>query len=143
MSTTTSAPRLPGLASPRGHRWTTPGRPVRASLAAPFGTSSATAPFARLAPDGRRSPRGVVVTVLATLGWLPVLALTVVAFLVVGVIAGVAAASVWAWRSVSPVQPRPAAPGGAPPRPAPAPTGPQPRPRRRRVPHPPRGHPPP
>ncbi|MTG89211.1 hypothetical protein GJV82_09675 [Cellulosimicrobium sp. BIT-GX5] len=133
MSTTTSVPRLPGLASPRDRRWATPGRPVRASLGAPFATSTVTAPFARLAPDGRRRPRGVVVTVLATLGWLPVLALTVVAFLVVGVVAGVAAASVWAWRSVSPGQARPAAPEGDAPRPASAPNGSQDRPRRRLV----------
>src|SRR5690606_11005124 len=133
MSTTTSAPRLPGLASPRGHRWTTPGRPVRASLAAPFGTPSATAPFARLAPDGRRSPRGVVVTVLATLGWHPLPAPTVVAVLVGGAVAAAAAASAWASGSVSPVQPRPAAPEGDAPRPASAPNGSQDRPRRRLV----------
>src|SRR5690606_33549182 len=82
-----------GLASPRGHRWTTPGRPDRPALAAALGTWSATPPFATLAPDGRPSPRGAVVTVLATLGWLPAVALAVVAFLAGGVIAGVPAAA--------------------------------------------------
>lgn len=43
----------------------------------------------------------------ATLVWLPVLVLTVLAFLLVGAVGGLAAAGVWTWRTVSPVQARP------------------------------------
>ena len=113
MSTTTYAPRL--HTSPRSARAT--GRddgtrrlgglaelvPARASSGAVSGTLATTSPFTGLAPDGRR-PRRVVTTTLATLAWVPVLALTLVAFAVVGVVAGVVTVAVWCWRSVSPAQ---------------------------------------
>ncbi|MEV8178595.1 hypothetical protein AB0O99_11090 [Cellulosimicrobium funkei] len=38
---------------------------------------------------------------------MPVLVLTVLAFLVIGAVGGLAAAGVWTWRTVSPVQARP------------------------------------
>ncbi|WP_163187899.1 hypothetical protein [Cellulosimicrobium sp. SL-1] len=38
---------------------------------------------------------------------MPVLVLTVLAFLVIGAVGGLAAAGVWIWRTVSPVQARP------------------------------------
>jgi hypothetical protein len=110
MSTTTyatsldTAPRAV-LDGRRAHRIVTPAhRPARGAFAGSF---SAASPFASLAQDRRRR---VVATTLATLAWIPVLALTVVAFAVVGVVAAVATASAWAWRSVSPAQPRPTRP---------------------------------
>lgn len=113
MSTTTYAPRVYPL--PRTAR--AAGRndgarrlgglaelaPARASSGTVSGTFATTSPFAGLAPDGRR-PRRVVTTTLVTLAWVPVLALTLVAFTVVGVAAGVATVAVWCWRSVSPAR---------------------------------------
>ncbi|UKJ64767.1 hypothetical protein H1Q78_05090 [Cellulosimicrobium cellulans] len=113
MSTTTYAPRL--HASGRAARAV--GRndgtrrlgglaehaPTRASSGNVSGTFATTSPFTGLAPDGRR-PRRVVTTTLATLAWVPVLALELVALTVVGVAAGVATVAVWCWRSVSPAQ---------------------------------------
>lgn len=58
--------------------------------------------FAAAAPDARRSGR--VLTTCATLAWLPVLVLTVLVFLLVGAVGGLAAAGVWTWRTVSPVR---------------------------------------
>ena len=49
---------------------------------------------------------------LATLAWVPVLVLTLVAFVVVGVAAGAATVVVWAWRSVSPARAPQARPRG-------------------------------
>ena len=60
--------------------------------------------FAAAAPDARRSGR--VLTTCATLAWLPVLVLTVLVFLLVGAVGGLAAVGVWAWRTVSPVRTR-------------------------------------
>ena len=113
MSTTTYAPRIYPL--PRATR--AAGRndgdrrlggpaelvPGRASSGTVSGTFATTSPFVGLARDGRR-PRRVVTTALATLAWVPVLALTLVAFAVVGIAAGVATVAVWCWRSVSPAQ---------------------------------------
>ncbi|WP_171467866.1 hypothetical protein [Cellulosimicrobium sp. 72-3] len=73
------------------------------SVSAAFG--SATSVFAAPAPDARRSGR--VLTTCATLVWLPALVLTVLVFLLVGAIGGLAAAGMWTWRTVSPVQARP------------------------------------
>ncbi|MFE9234005.1 hypothetical protein [Cellulosimicrobium funkei] len=121
MSATTYAPQLLGPATrSTGSRAT--GRAARSlrraswtgidttiapassgSVSATFG--SATSVFTAVAPDARRSGR--VLTMCATLVWLPMLVLTVLAFLLVGAIGGLAAAGVWTWRTVSPVQARP------------------------------------
>ena len=121
MSTTTYAAQLLGPAThnadPRATR-----RAVRslqrasrtgigATVASPSSNSvsaasgAPTSVFTATAPDARRSGR--VLTTCATLVWLPVLVLTVLAFLLVGAIGGLAAAGVWTWRTVSPVQARP------------------------------------
>jgi hypothetical protein len=122
MSTTTYAPRLDALRSaaraadrsdgPRLLAGLATFAPSRTSSGTVSGTFASTSPFAELAPGGRR-PRRVVTTTLATLAWVPVLALTLVAFTVVGVAAGVVTAAVWAWRSVSPARAPQAGPGGA------------------------------
>jgi hypothetical protein len=113
MSTTTYAPRLGTHRSGDGSADRSDGRrllaglvalaPSRASSGTVSGTFATTSPFAELAPEGRR-PRRVVTTTLVTLAWVPVLALTLVAFTVVGVAAGVATVAVWCWRSVSPAR---------------------------------------
>lgn len=113
MSTTTFAPRLHPLPRAAHAAGRNDGArrlggladlvPARASSGTASGTFTTTSPFAGLAPDGHR-PRRVVTTTLATLAWVPVLALTLVAFAVVGVAAGVATVAVWCWRSVSPAQ---------------------------------------
>ncbi|KON72833.1 hypothetical protein M768_19770 [Cellulosimicrobium cellulans F16] len=122
MSTTTYAPRLVTHRPAARAADRSDGRrllaslvalaPSRASSGTVSGTFATTSPFAELAPDGRR-PRRVVATMLATLAWVPVLALTLVAFAVVGVAAGLATAAVWCWRSVSPARAPQAGPGGA------------------------------
>ncbi len=121
MSTTTYAPQLLALAARNADRRAAR-RAVRslqrasrtgigASVApAPSNSVSAspgasTSVFTAAAPDARRSGR--VLTTCATLVWLPVLVLTVLAFLVIGAVGGLAAAGVWTWRTVSPVQARP------------------------------------
>lgn len=121
MSTTTYAPQLLALAARNADRRAAR-RAVRslqrasrtgigASVApAPSNSVSAspgasTSVFTAAAPDARRSGR--VLTTCATLVWLPVLVLTVLAFLVIGDVGGLAAAGVWTWRTVSPVQARP------------------------------------
>ncbi|WP_287001972.1 hypothetical protein [Gordonia sp. UBA7860] len=121
MSTTTYAPRLLAPAT-RSTDSRATGRAARSlqrvsrtgigATAAPasssFVSASSGAPtsvFTAAAPDARRSGR--VLTTCATLVWLPVLVLTVLVFLLVGAIGGLAAAGVWTWRTVSPVQARP------------------------------------
>ncbi|MFE6236039.1 hypothetical protein [Cellulosimicrobium sp. NPDC057862] len=122
MSTTTYAPRLDTLRSaaratdrsdgPRLLASLAAFAPSRASSGTVSGTFAQASPFAELAPDGRR-PRRIVATMLATLAWVPVLVLTLVAFVVVGVAAGAATVVVWAWRSVSPARASQARPRGA------------------------------
>lgn len=46
-------------------------------------------------------------TTLGTLAWIPALVLMVVAFVLVGVVAGATTLSVWAYRSLSPARTRP------------------------------------
>jgi len=113
MSTTTFAPRLhPYLRAPHGAQRYDGARrlgglaelvPARVSSGTVSGTFATTSPFVGLGSGGRR-PRRVVTTTLATLVWLPVLALTVLAFAVVGVAAGLAVVGAWCWRAVSPAQ---------------------------------------
>ncbi|WP_144682740.1 hypothetical protein [Cellulosimicrobium sp. TH-20] len=121
MSTTTYAAQLLGPATrSTGSRAT--GRAVRSlqrasrtgigATVAPASSSSVSASpgappsvFTPTAPDARRSGR--VLTTCATLVWLPVLVLTVLVFLLIGAIGGLAAAGMWTWRTVSPVQARP------------------------------------
>ncbi|MBN0039887.1 hypothetical protein JN535_06820 [Cellulosimicrobium cellulans] len=113
MSTTTYAPRLhPPPRAPRATDRSGGGRrlgvlaapvPSRAPSATVVRSFATTSPFAELGPDGRR-PRRVVATMLATLAWVPVLALALLAFAVVGAGAGMATAAVWCWRSVSPAR---------------------------------------
>ncbi|MGW6388506.1 hypothetical protein ACWF5D_17085 [Cellulosimicrobium funkei] len=121
MSTTTYAPQLLAPAIGNADRRAT-GRAARSlqrasrtgidATVAPTSSDSvsvtsgsATSVFTAVAPYARRSGR--VLTTCATLVWLPVLVLTVLAFLLVGAIGGLAAAGVWTWRTVSPVQARP------------------------------------
>ncbi|QJW36813.1 hypothetical protein [Cellulosimicrobium protaetiae] len=113
MSTTTYAPRLDARRSAGRTVDPSDGRRRLAGPVAPTPSRTrsgigsrtlvATAPFTGISPDGRR-PRRALTTTLVTLAWLPALALTLVAFAVVGVAAGVATVAVWAWRSVSPVR---------------------------------------
>ena len=121
MSTTTYAPRLGTHRRDGGTADRSDGRrllaglvalaPSRASSGTVSGTFAAASPFTGLAPDGRR-PRRLVTTTLVTLAWVPALALTLVAFVLVGVAAGAATVAVWAWRSVSPARAPRAGSGG-------------------------------
>ncbi len=110
MSTTTCTARLDAGSGSHGARG---GRSAPGVLGVAVttlgGSFAATAPFAHVATDAAavvpRRPRRAVTT-LGALAWIPALALTLVVFALVGVVAGVSALSVWTWRSLSPARAR-------------------------------------